>query len=77
MKLGRPRVKTEERKGKIAGARFTDTERQLLERAAAGQKQNLSKWMRSVLLERAGVHANMSLENGAVAVDTALQNHSA
>ena len=58
MKIGRPRLKTAERKGKVTGVRFTPAERRLLERAASDSGQSLSQWMRAVLLETASVRAN-------------------
>ena len=58
MKIGRPRVKTAERKGKITGVRFTEEERRLLERVARKSGCILSRWMRLVLLEAASVQWN-------------------
>lgn len=68
MKIGRPRVKHTERKGKITGVRFTEDERRLVERAAKKSGHILSRWMRSVLLEAASVQwntiADSSRKNG-------------
>ena len=68
MKIGRPRLKNAERKGKVTGVRFTPAERRILERAASESGKSLSQWMRSVLLETASVRANTI--NSILAIDT-------
>jgi uncharacterized protein (DUF1778 family) len=57
MKMGRPKLSANEKKGQITGVRLRSEERELLERAALGQKQKLSEWMRETLLSRASKEA--------------------
>jgi len=53
MKIGRPTLKKEDRKGSIAGVRLRSEERALMEKAAAKKQEKLSKWMRKVLVNAA------------------------
>jgi uncharacterized protein (DUF1778 family) len=53
MKTGRPRLSTNELKAQITGVRLRTDERELFERAASEQNQNLSEWIRDTLLRRA------------------------
>lgn len=53
MKTGRPKLQDEQKKAKITGVRLRVEEREMLEKAAAAQKQSLSDWMRDTLLQRA------------------------
>ena len=53
MRTGRPKLKNAEKKGRITGVRLRADERKLVEKAAAGQKKNLSEWIRATLLDGA------------------------
>jgi uncharacterized protein (DUF1778 family) len=53
MKLGRPKLAKEDKKGQITGVRLRHDERDLVEKAAASQSQSLSNWMREVLISSA------------------------
>ena len=53
MRTGRPPLLEAEKKAQITGVRLRPEERTLLERAASKLDQNLSEWMRNVLVETA------------------------
>jgi len=55
MKLGRPKLSDQEKKGQITGVRLRTEERELLEKAASISSQKLSEWMRETLLSRAAL----------------------
>jgi uncharacterized protein (DUF1778 family) len=53
MKLGRPKIAEQDRKGQITGVRLRLDERELLEKAASLKKLKLSGWIRETLLKTA------------------------
>jgi uncharacterized protein (DUF1778 family) len=50
MKTGRPKLNSDEKKGQITAIRLRSDERELVEKAASIQNQNLSEWMRGVVI---------------------------
>ena len=55
MKIGRPKLAADEKKGQITGVRLKSDERQLVEKAASLRSLKLSAWMRETLLKRAAL----------------------
>jgi len=53
MKIGRPRLKTTEKKAQIIGVRVTPEDRRLLDLAAVRSRKKLSEWARETLLSQA------------------------
>lgn len=58
-KRGRPKIAKIERRSSLVAARFSAEERRLLENAARKRRLNLSKWIREVLLQNAGVKVDI------------------
>ena len=52
-RIGRPPVPKKLAKGALLSVRFSESERQLLLRAAEQEGERLSQWARTVLLEAA------------------------
>jgi uncharacterized protein (DUF1778 family) len=52
-RIGRPPVPKKLAKGSLLSVRFSAAEREVLERAAAGESVKLSEWVRRILLENA------------------------
>ena len=53
MKLGRPKLAKQDKKGQITGVRLRSDERELVEKAAAIGQKSLSEWMRQTLITSA------------------------
>jgi len=58
MKIGRPKIDDDEKKGCITGVRLRSNERELLEKAAAIGQKSLSEWMRQTLVSTAEKQIN-------------------
>jgi uncharacterized protein (DUF1778 family) len=64
MKLGRPKLSKQAKKGQITGVRLSADERKTIDSAAIKEGLGLSKWMRKTLLDAAKSALAFGSKNG-------------